>query len=100
MTLYERVMKTHICEKCGAIAYWDSYFQAIRCTRNDCDWMIKPNSTHAEAIRVMSDEQMALYFKEAFICPYFGYPHNRCANEDPIICYKCWLNWLKKESKT
>jgi len=30
---------TKLCPKCGALSYWDSYFQAYCCTSNKCGYM-------------------------------------------------------------
>ena len=60
-----------------------------------CYSQAKP-TTHADAVRAMSDEELAQYicktqYREGDVCP----PTHNCAVDKS--CEKCWLDWLKQE---
>lgn len=62
--------------------------------------------TNADRIRQMSDEDMAVFFNEDFLCPP-GYATadgmlltDKCVyhnDSDDEPCSRCWLDWLKQE---
>ena len=80
--------RVKICQKCGAIAEWDSYFGGTRCTR--CDFVEKPKQTNADRIRAMSDEEMADFVWGVETAGRAYGPRGK----------KAWLDWLKQEVTT
>ena len=50
-------------------------------------------ATNADRIRAMTDEDIAMLLQPG--CP----PRLQCPDKPPHDCYKCWLDWLKQESR-
>lgn len=50
-----------VCEKCGGISGWDSYFDAWICTR--CGDMVQKHITNGDKIRTMTNKELVdIYF--------------------------------------
>ena len=71
-------------EKISKIVFKDIVFIRVKS---------KEHQTNADKIRSMSDEELAEYI---CINAPEACPTGICPGED--FCYKCWLDWLKKEN--
>lgn len=88
----------HLCEKCGGIAYWDSYHQAYICTRGNCGHLqYVPGSNYEMVIR-KSPEEMSELFATIAGCPLNvmetcpdGHSPDQCRSAKD-----CWLAWLRQ----
>ena len=55
--------------------------------------------TNADAVRAMSDEELAVLL-EGCICPKYPCPDiDRDTPTDKKRCTKCWLDWLMQEAE-
>ena len=52
--------------------------------------------THADRIRVMTDEELAELIASRGDCPSDRYPDDHDCKSD---CNECWLNWLRQEAE-
>ena len=67
-----------------------------------CRYFIPKPMTNADAIRSMSDEELAEFMNHG-ACPPGEDVSELCYDEDggsvADMCTLCWLNWLREESK-
>ena len=64
---------------------------------------LNKKQTHADRIRGMSDEELAVQLALPYLTsPPWCSEHNTCPyiSEDPTPCDKCALDWLKQEVMT
>ena len=84
-----------ICPKCGHIAYYDPYFNAVMCTNSKCGFMQRTLESNADHIRNMDDIELAKEFNSH----QRGCPPGLCTHyltDHGHSCVQCWLDWLKQ----
>lgn len=57
-----------------------------------CEFDEVKNMSHADRIRAMSDDELAVFFDERPLCPE---PKEHC----PCNCAKCWIEWLQQPAE-
>ena len=85
------------CRKCQR-------FDACYLDNDDCIGFIPKTITNADRIRAMSDEELAAVFDTCPPNKNFKDDKNGCyrdiyGSEDEKDCYRCWLDWLRKEAE-
>lgn len=106
-------------QRCKEDCYWyeeeqdmAAHIPCCRCKGGDfikpqdCDnceqYHSKYNPTNADKIRMMTDEELAMFIDDVqkynIVCrPILC---NDCADCRQDLCWQCWREWLKKEIKT
>lgn len=85
-----------ICKNCSHESYcYMAKFGGHTPPITDCYKFKKRNTTNADRIRAMSDEELAKFITSEYYQPHC--PVGSC----PVVedCEECWLDWLKAEVK-
>ena len=85
--------KKNLCDSCR--------FAYINCMEVAADECIDYEpQTHADRIRAMSDEELAMFLDDVQKYNIYCKPiiADDCGDCLTDLCWKCWMEWLKKEA--